>query len=643
MSPLNRFVFSLIISLPLIVGMFGQLLFGWELPGMSWTMFYLATPVMAFGAWPFIRSAWAALKNHHANMDTLIAIGTITAYVYSLYALVTFEEVYFEIAALLITFVLLGQLFEALARGRASSAIEKLLGLQAKDAEVLREGAWSRVPLAEVVVGDVLRVKPGEKIAVDGVITEGSSTIDESMVTGESLPVHKQPGDNVVGATINKTGSFAFKATKVGADTLLAQIVELVRRAQSSRAPIQKVVDNVANVFVPSVMIGAILTFIIWYVIVGSAFSASLLFAISVIIIACPCALGLATPTALMVGAGRGAKLGILIKNGEVLEAARNIKTVVFDKTGTITVGQPEVTDIEGKASEVLKVAAALEHASEHPLAAAVLAKAQEAKISPAKVATFKAVEGKGVTGTVAGKAAFIGNSKLIEELGAALPDKLAATARTLEAEAKTVMFVGTAKQVIGLIAVQDTPKESAAAAIAALKAAGHRTVMLTGDNLATAQAIADQVGIDEVVAGVLPGDKAHHVKELQQSGKVAFVGDGINDAPALAEADLGIAMGSGTDVAIESGGIVLVKNNLEDVVRALQLSQKTFGRIKINLFWAFIYNVIGIPIAAGALAWNGFVLSPPLAGVAMALSSVSVVASSLLLARSPLYKEERV
>lgn len=641
MSALNRFVFSLIVSLPLLVGMFGELLFDWELPGMSWTMFYLATPIMVLGAWPFIRSAWAAFKNHHANMDTLIAIGTITAYIYSLYALVTFEEVYFEIAALLITFVLLGQLFEALARGRASSAIEKLLGLQAKDAEVLRDGVTVRLPLAEVVVGDLLRVKPGEKIAVDGVITEGGSTIDESMVTGESLPVHKQVGENVVGATINKTGSFVFKATKVGSDTLLAQIVELVRRAQTSRAPIQKVVDSIANIFVPAVMIGAIVTFVIWYVIVGSAFSAALLFAISVIIIACPCALGLATPTALMVGAGRGAKLGILIKNGEVLEAANNIKTVIFDKTGTITVGQPEVTDVEGKAPEVLKLAAALEEASEHPLAAAVLAKAKEENVALAKVAAFKAVEGKGVTGKVDGVAAFIGNAKLVEELDAALPAKLESVAGTLEEQAKTVMFVGVVKQVIGLIAVQDTPKESAASAIAALKARGYRTVMLTGDNQATAQAIATRVGIDEVVAGVLPGDKAHHVKMLQQSGRVAFVGDGINDAPALAEADLGIAMGSGTDVAIESGGIVLVKNNLEDVVRALQLSQKTFGRIKINLFWAFIYNVIGIPIAAGALAWNGFVLSPALAGVAMALSSVSVVVSSLLLARSRLYKEE--
>ncbi len=643
MSPLNRFIFSFVISIPLLVGMIGELLFKWELPGMSWTMFYLSTPIMAFGAWPFIRSAWAAFKNHHANMDTLIAIGTITAYLYSIYALVNFEAVYFEIAALLITFVLLGQLFEALARGQASSALEKLLGLQAKDAEVLKDGRLMRVPLNEVAVGDIIRVKPGEKVAVDGVIVEGQSTVDESMVTGESMPVHKQAGDNVVGATMNKTGSFNFKATKVGSETLLAQIVELVRRAQTSRAPIQKIVDQVANVFVPAVLIIAITTFVIWYVVIGAAFAASLLFAISVIIIACPCALGLATPTALMVGAGRGAKLGILIKNGEVLEAAHNIKTVIFDKTGTITVGQPKVTDVIGKEASVLKIAAALESASEHPLASAVLTYAKDAGVKLAKVSTFNANEGKGVTGKLENESVFIGNLALTKELEAKVSAELIKTAKALELEAKTVLFVGSSKQVIGLIAVQDVPKENAENAIVALKSAGYRTVMLTGDNQETARAIAQKVGIDEVVAGVLPADKTHHVKMLQQSGKVAFIGDGINDAPALAEADLGIAMGSGTDIAIESGGIVLVKNNLEDVVRALQLSQKTFQRIKINLFWAFIYNVIGIPIAAGVLASSGFVLSPALAGIAMAFSSVSVVVSSLLLAQTKLYKEEKI
>lgn len=641
MSVKNRFIFSLILSLPLLYGMAGELFGRWELSGMSWTMFYLATPIMAVSVWPFIRSAWAAFKNHHANMDTLIAIGTLTAYMYSVYALFNFEEVYFEIAALLITFILLGQLFEELTKGQASSATKKLLNLQAKDAEVVRNGKVLRVPLQDIVVGDTIRVKPGEKIAVDGEIIEGSSTVDESMVTGESLPVSKKPGDSVVGATINKTGSFTFRATKVGADTLLAQIVELVKKAQSSRAPIQKLVDQVANIFVPIVLILAVLTFTTWYVFLGSDLVTSLLFAIAVIIIACPCALGLATPTAIMVGAGRGAKLGILIKNGEVLEAANHIKTVVFDKTGTITIGKPVVTDIIGDEKQVLSVAVSLEAASEHPLAAAVLEKASALGIKPEKIAHFHAHEGKGITAQLQRKPAFIGNPKITDEKH--IPKALQTAMQELEQQAKTVMIVGLSNKAIGLIAVQDTPKQNAASAITELRRLGYKTAMLTGDNKTTADAIAGQVGIDEVIAGVMPSEKVQHVKALQANGKVAFVGDGINDAPALAEADLGIAMGSGTDVAIESGGIVLVKNNLEDVVRALQLSQKTFTRIKLNLFWAFIYNVIGIPIAAGVLASIGFVLNPNLAGLAMAFSSVSVVLSSLLLGRSRLYKEDTV
>lgn len=639
MSVKNRFIFSLILSLPLLYGMIGDALNKWELSGMSWTMFYLATPIMAFSVWPFIRSAWAAFKNHHANMDTLIAVGTLTAYLYSIYALYNFQEVYFEIAALLITFILLGQLFEELTKGRASSATRKLLDLQAKDAEVIRDGQTLRIPLQEIIVGDIVRVKPGEKVAVDGEVVEGHSTVDESMVTGESMPVHKEAGNPVIGATINKTGTFTFRATKVGANTLLAQIVELVKKAQSSRAPIQKLVDQVANVFVPLVLIIAILAFVVWYVFLSASFTAALLYAIAVVIIACPCALGLATPTALMVGTGRGAKLGILIKSGEVLEAANHIKAVVFDKTGTITAGKPIVTDIVGDEQRVLGIAASLEAASEHPLAAAILEKATSLGIQSTKVTQFTAIEGKGVTAKLAGKETYIGNQKILGKTK--LSDELQTAARKLEQQAKTVMIVGQSGKALGLIAVQDTPKESAASAIAELRRQGYKTVMLTGDNTATAEAIAQQVGIDEVIAEVLPADKAMHVKHLQAQGKVAFVGDGINDAPALAEADLGIAMGSGTDAAIESGGIVLVKNNLEDVVRALQLSQKTFKRIKLNLFWAFIYNVIGIPIAAGALVAVGFTLNPTLAGAAMAFSSLSVVLSSLLLTSTPLYKEE--
>jgi Cu+-exporting ATPase len=639
MNVRNRFIFSLILSLPLLYGMIAPIFFNQTLVGHDWSMFFLTTPIMVVAAWPFVRSAWAAFKNHNANMDTLIAIGTITAYSYSVYAIFNDKAVYFEIAALLITFILLGQLFEELTKGRASSAIQKLLGLQAKDAEVLREGKWQRLPISEVVVGDILQVKPGQKIAVDGVIAEGSSTIDESMVTGESMPVSKHAGEAVIGATVNKSGAFTYKATKVGANTLLSQIVELVKRAQTSRAPIQKTVDQVANIFVPAVLIIAIATFVVWYVWLNVAFITALLYAISVIIIACPCALGLATPTALMVGTGRGAGLGILIKSGEVLESAHNIKTVAFDKTGTITIGKPVVTEVIGDEQTVLKVAAALEAASEHPLAIAILEKAKTTGIIPQKVTQFLAVEGKGVTATLSDKKSFIGNKKLFADMK--LSTDLQQAMEKLESEAKTVMLVGTDKTVLGLIAVQDKPKETSKSAIAALKTRGYKTVMLTGDNQATAEAIGRQVDIDEVIADVLPSEKAHHVKMLQQQGKVAFIGDGINDAPALAEADLGIAMGSGTDVAIESGGIVLVKNNLEDVVRALQLSQKTFNRIKLNLFWAFIYNTIGIPIAAGVLAGFGFVLNPELAALAMAFSSVSVVASSLLLGTASLYKNE--
>ncbi len=611
--------------------MMARPLFGWELPGHTYTMFALTTVVMIIGAWPFIRTAMAAFRNHHANMDTLIAIGTSTAYIYSMYAMLNHQPVFFEVAAFVITFILLGQLFEEMTKGRANSAIEKLLVLQAKDAEVLRGGKLVQIPLTEIVVGDIVQVKPGQKIAVDGVITEGSSTIDEAMVTGESLPVSKKVGDTVIGSTINKTGMFMFQATKVGHDTLLAQIVEMVKKAQVSRAPIQKTVDTISNIFVPTVLIIAILTFVVWHVLLDADIATAMLYAVAVIIIACPCALGLATPTALMVGMGRGAKMGIIIKNGEVLEAAHDIQTVIFDKTGTITLGKPVVTDVVGDEKAVLQLAASLEHASEHPLAVAILDKASELGIEPKKVTKFRAIEGRGVSAEIDGALTFIGNGTL-------LPGKLDTTLekemQRLQDEAKTVVIVGSKNKAIGLIAIQDTPKDTSAAAIASLKKRGYRTIMITGDNERVARAIADQVGIDEVIAEVLPSDKADHVASLQSRGKVAFVGDGINDAPALAAANLGIAMGSGTDIAIESGGIVLVKNDLRDIVTALALSQKTFNRIKLNLFWAFIYNVIGIPIAAGVFVWVGLKLSPELAGLAMAFSSVSVVSSSLLLNR---------
>ena len=628
----NRFIISLVFSLPMLAEMILNPLTGWHLPGHAYTMFALTTVVMLVAAKPFIDSAWAALKNHHANMDTLIAIGTSVAYIYSIYAMFTHQPVFFEVAAFVITFILLGQLFEEIVKGRASSALEKLLDLGAKEAEVIRAGKAQKVPIEEVVSGDIIRVRPGQKIPVDGEIIEGKSSIDESMVTGESMPVSKTTGSAVIGATINGSGTFTYRATKVGADTVLAQIVELVGKAQASRAPIQKLVDSVSNIFVPTVLIISVLTFFVWFVLLSASFTMALLYAIAVLIIACPCALGLATPTALMVGTGRGAKMGILIKNGEVLEASNDISLVAFDKTGTITVGKPAVTDIFGDDS-VLEIAAALEQNSEHPLAVAILEKAKKSKIKLQKVKDFEAVEGKGIKANLGGNEIFIGNHKIIE--GLKLPKEIESEMLKLERQAKTVMVVGKNQKALGLIAVQDEPKKTSAAAIKQLKKLGYKTVMITGDNQHTAQAIADEIGIDEVVASVLPAEKADQINALKQSDKVAFVGDGINDAPALASADLGIAMGSGTDIAIESGGIVLMRNDLQDVVKALKLSQKTFKRIKLNLFWAFIYNTLGIPIAAGAFAAWGAMLNPELAGLAMAFSSVSVVLSSLQLSRS--------
>lgn len=629
MSISKRFWISLILSLPMLANML-LMPFGWMLPGGAWTQLVLTTIIMVISAGPFVQSAWASFKKHHSNMDTLVAVGTATAYLYSIYAMVTNQAVFFESAAFVTTFVLLGQVFEERMRNNASNAVEKLVNLQAKHAEVYRDGQYVQLPIDEVVAGDLVRVKPGQKIPVDGVIVEGHSTVDESMVTGESMPVAKKTSDAVIGATINSDGTFVFKASKVGGDTMLAQIVELVKKAQNSHAPIQKLTDKVSDIFVPVVMMLAIATFLVWYVFLSASLAQALIFAVAVVVIACPCALGLATPTALMVGTGRGAKMGILIKNGEVLEAVNDVKTVVFDKTGTITVGQPRVTDVVGDQPRVLAVAAGLEESSEHPLATAILKRAQADQIEAGPVTDFHAIEGKGVEATVAGQHALVGNQKLAADL--TVSPALQQQAADLQAAAKTVVYVGVDQAVIGLIAIQDEPKATSKQAIADLKARGLKTVMLTGDNERVAQAIADQVGIDEVIADVLPGDKADHVQALQADGKVAFVGDGINDAPALTVADVGIAMGSGTDVAIDAGGIVLVKNDLRDVDRALALSRKTFNRIKLNLFWAFIYNVLGIPVAAGVFFSIGLSLSPELAGLAMAFSSLSVVTSSVLL-----------
>ena len=631
----TRFWISLILSLPMLIAMIVMPFTHWMLPGGEVTMLILTSVIMLISARPFLSSAWSSFQKHHSNMDTLIAVGTGTAYVYSIYAMFTGKAVFFESAAFVITFVLLGQVLEERMRDNASSAIEKLMDLQAKDAEVKRDGKFIRLPLNEVVTNDLIRVRPGQKIAVDGKIVDGTSTIDESMVTGESMPVTRRTGDEVIGSTMNMTGTFVFRAEKVGDQTMLAQIVTLVKKAQSSHAPIQKLTDRVSDIFVPVVLIVAILTFLIWYVFIGHDVSHSLIFAVSVVVIACPCALGLATPTALMVGTGRGAKMGILIKNGEVLEKVNDVDTVVFDKTGTITVGKPEVTDIVGDEKQVLSLAARLEAGSEHPLALAILAEAKKQQIDLASVKDFQAVSGKGVQATIDNQRAFVGNNRLLDD--ASITDELNLRMKQLQKEAKTVVLVGQQKQVIGLIAIQDTPKETSAKAIAALKSRGLKTIMLTGDNKQVAQAIADEVGIDEVIAEVLPAEKADKIHELQKNSTVAFVGDGINDAPALTTADVGIAMGSGTDIAIDAGGIVLVKNDLRDVDTALALSKKTFGRIKLNLFWAFVYNVLGIPVAAGVFYGLGFILSPEIAGIAMALSSLSVVISSVLLGKTRL------
>lgn len=630
LSNIKRFWIALILSIPMIIQMLAMP-FHWMMPGYNWIAFITTTVIMLISAAPYWKSAWAAFKKHNANMNTLVAVGTSVAYFYSIFAIFTNRAVYFESAAFVTIFVLLGDAMEEKMHSNASNALSKLINLQAKDADVLRNGEFVKLPLKEVHVGDILRVKPGEKIPVDGTITEGTTTIDESMVTGESMPVTKKKGDKVVGATINSNGTFTFKATKVGSNTMLSQIVELVKKAQTSHAPIQNLTDKISGFFVPAVLIIAIITFVIWYVFLNASLVNAILFAVSVIVIACPCALGLATPTALMVGTAKSAKMGVLIKNGEVLEKVTNIDTVVFDKTGTITIGKPKVTDIVGDSKRVLTVATSLEESSEHPLATAIIKKAKEEKIAPVKVDNFAAIEGKGVKANFNNHTALVGSNKLFANSN--ISQEIQAEAEQLQNEAKTVIYVGLDQQVIGLIAIQDVPKPSAKAAIAELKKRGLKTVMLTGDNKNVAQAIGKQVGIDQIIAGVLPTDKVANIKKLQKAGnKVAFVGDGINDTPALSTADVGIAMGAGTDIAIESGGIVLVQNDLMGVVKALDISKKTFNRIKLNLFWALIYNLIGIPIAAGLFAGVGLQLSPELAGLAMAFSSVSVLTSSLLL-----------
>ncbi len=633
----KSFYFSLVFAIPsFIIGML-LMWMGISVPYKDYILWLLATPVQLIIGWQFYRGTWMALKNKSANMDTLIAVGTSAAYIYSMYLLFTNPEMgqYFEISAILITLVIMGKLLEAVAKGKTSEAIKKLMGMSPKTARVIRNKQEMEIAVDDVQIGDLLLVKPGERIAVDGEVTEGYSSVDESMITGESMPVEKKKGDSVFSGTLNKNGAFYFRATKVGANTTLSSIIKLIEDAQGKKAPIQRFADSISAYFVPIVVLIALATFVTWYFVLGSQLSFAIILAVAVLVIACPCALGLATPTSIMVGTGKGAQHGILIKGGEALETAHKIKYVIFDKTGTITKGSPEVTDIEpiGKNTEegVLRIAASIEKNSEHPLAEAIVNKAEGDGLRLTKVTGFKAIPGHGVTAYVGAKQYHLGNAKLMKDYRIDIEEYIDQIHK-LEEEGKTVMILAD-KKALGLIAVADPIKETSQEAVAKLQKLGIEVYMITGDNERTAKAIAQKAGIKNVFAEVLPVDKARYVKELQQKGKVAMVGDGINDAPALAQADIGIAMGSGTDVAMETGNIVLMRNDLLDVPRAIKLSKMTMSKIRQNMFWALIYNVLGIPIAAGVFyAWTGWTLSPILAGAAMALSSVSVVTNSLLL-----------
>jgi len=616
---------------------------------MMMAMFVLTAPAVFWVGSRFFVGAYKAARQKTSDMNTLVSVGAFSAYAYS--AAATFfpqwfvgaglmPHVYYDGAAIIITLILLGRFLEARAKGKTSSAIKALIGLKPKTARLIRDGEELEIAVEELQAGDVVQVRPGEKIPVDGVLLSGQSAVDESMLTGESMPVNKETGQKVFAATLNKTGSFTMQATGVGSETMLAQIIKIVEEAQGSKAPIQRLADKIASVFVPVVFIIAIITFVIWYFVPADAtFSRALLNFVSVLIIACPCALGLATPTAIMVGTGLGAQSGILIKGGEALERAHQLSVIVFDKTGTLTKGEPTVTDIIPAAGfdehEVLALAGALEKTSEHPLAQAILRRAKADNVAIAAADKFEALSGLGAKAQVAGKDTLIGNLMLMRSEGIKTT-ALDEAVNKLADEGKTAVIVAREKKIIGIIALADVPKDSAASAVASLHRRGLKIAMITGDNQGTARAIAAQLKIEKVLAEVLPANKAEEIRKLQAEGEVvAMVGDGINDAPALAAADVGIAIGAGTDVAIEAGDITLIRDDLTGVPQAINLSQSTMRVIKQNLFWAFIYNVIGIPIAAGALyPAFGILLNPEYAAAAMALSSVSVVSNSLRLKR---------
>ncbi len=666
---LTKMIVGAALSLPvLVIAMSHGSIAAFNVPWINWLQLVLTTPVLFWCGWQFYRSAWKGALHGSANMDTLVAMGTGAAYVYSLAATVWpvffakiaggaaghggvgghTAPVYYEAAAVIIVLILLGKYFEARATGRTSAAIKRLIGMQPRTARVVRDGAEVEVPVERVAVGDVVAVRPGEKVPVDGRIESGDSAVDESMLTGESVPVEKHPGDDVFSATMNTTGALRIKTLKVGADTALQQIVRLVQEAQGSKAPIARLADRISGVFVPVVIAVALVTFAVWWLVspVESRLSMALVTAVSVLIIACPCALGLATPTAIMVGTGRGAERGILIKSGAALETAHKLTTIVLDKTGTITEGKPALTDVvvavgeagdgagELTEDELLRLTASAERHSEHPLAAAIVRGAQERGLALAEPAGFKAVVGHGVEATVDGRALLIGKSALLTQRGMTLT--LEPKAAELAAQGRTPMFIAIDGREAGLIAVADRVRTESKEAIDRMHKMGLKVVMVTGDNRRTAEAVAAQVGVDRVFAEVLPADKAAKVKALQAGGAtVGMVGDGINDAPALAQADVGFAIGTGTDVAIESSDITLIRGDLRTVPESIALSRDTVRTIRQNLFWAFVYNLIGIPIAAGVLyPLTGWLLSPIIASSAMAFSSVSVVLNSLRLAR---------
>ncbi|MEJ2210797.1 MAG: heavy metal translocating P-type ATPase, partial [Anaerolineae bacterium] len=634
-------------------------------PWVNWLFLVLATPVQFYVGYDYYVGGFKSLRARSANMDVLVAMGSSAAYFYSLAVLLipgVGDHVYFETSAMIITLIKLGKMLEARAKGRTSEAIKKLMGLRPKTARVVRDGVETDVPVESVALGDVVVVRPGERMPVDGVVIEGHSAVDESMLTGESLPVDKKPGQEVIGGTINREGLLKFEATRVGAQTALAQIIRLVEEAQGSKAPIQRLADRVSGIFVPVIILTATVTFLAWLLIGGAGFTQSMIFMVAVLVIACPCAMGLATPTAIMVGTGKGAEQGILFKNSEALERAHELTAIVLDKTGTITEGQPSVTDVMvtdsglGKnlnSSDLLRLAAEAERGSEHPLGEAIVAAARLEGLTLGEPEAFEAVPGQGIRATVGGRQVLVGTKRLLDDNGVAL-NGLEAPLKQLEAEAKTAMLVAVDKAAVpggnaghdggasfeaaGLVAVADTVKEGSAEAIRRLQEMGLEVVMITGDNQRTAEAVARQVGITQVVAEVLPGEKAERVKELQATRRVGMVGDGINDAPALAQADVGIAIGTGADVAMATADVTLMSGELHGVARAIRLSRATMRTIKQNLFWAFFYNIILVPLAAGVFyPWLGIRLHPVIAAGAMAFSSIFVVSNSLRLRRSKL------